>query len=354
MKPRTLAILVFAVAAALGTVLLRRADGPLPTPPAPTAHRQTYQCSMHPQIVSHEPGLCPICQMKLTPVDEPAAASGKPGAVPGHAPFTLSPERQQLIGVTHAPVTVRPLAIDLRAVGRVAYDPKLYQAIVEYREALHAKTQIKDSPWFEAHEGADAVIRAAALKLRQQGVAEDQLAVLRRQGGDPVNLLLPGKSVWVYAQVYEYEVELIRPGQTATISAPSLPERTFPAEVVSVDPILDPVTRTIRVRLLVETPDANLRPEAFVTVHLRVPLGEHLAVPADAVLDTGEHRIVFVVSGDGHFEPRAVALGRSAEGFREVLGGLAPGDEVVTSANFLIDSESRFRAALAAFRGHQH
>jgi len=273
------------------------------------------------------------------------------GNVPGRAPFTLSPERQQLIGVTHAPVGVRPLEVEVRAFGRVAYDPKLYQAIVEYREALRAKSLIKDSPWFEAHEGADAVIRAAALKLRQQGVSEAQLAGFGRGGSDPVNLLLPGKTVWVYAQVYEYELGLVRPGQRLEITVPSLPGRTFTAEVVAVDPIVDVATRTARVRALVETPAGDLRPETFVTVRLRVPLGEMLAVPEDAVLDTGEHRIVFVVTGDGRFEPRAVTLGRHAEGFYEVQAGLAAGEEVVTSANFLIDSESRFRAAIAAFHG---
>src|SRR5262249_18556219 len=126
-----------------------------------------------------------------------------PGGVPGHAPFTLSPERQQLIGVTRGRVERRPLAVEIRAAGRVARDPVLYKAIIEYREALKAKAQIKDSPWFEAHEGAEAVIRSAALKLRQQGISPEELEAIGRAATDPTNLLLPGKTVWVYAQVYE-------------------------------------------------------------------------------------------------------------------------------------------------------
>jgi multidrug efflux pump subunit AcrA (membrane-fusion protein) len=174
-----------------------------------------------------------------------------------------------------------------------------------------------------------------------------------------VNLLLPGKSVWVYGQVYEYEVQLVRPGQEMVVTVPSLPGRTFRARVVAVDPILNAMTRTARVRALVATPDASLRPETFVHVALHVPLGERVAVPESAVLDTGEHQIVFVLAGGGRFEPRAVALGREAQGYWEVLGGVEPGERVVTSANFLIDSESRFRAALAAFGapapgGHAH
>jgi Cu(I)/Ag(I) efflux system membrane fusion protein len=101
------------------------------------------------------------------------------------------------------------------------------------------------------------------------------------------------------------------------------------------------------VRALVATPDASLRPETFVNAEITVALGDLLAVPEEAVFDTGEHQFVFVTGADGRFEPRAVALGRAAQGFHEVLSGLAEGEEVVTSANFLIDSESRFRAAAA-------
>jgi Cu(I)/Ag(I) efflux system membrane fusion protein len=129
--------------------------------------------------------------------------------------------------------------------------------------------------------------------------------------------------------------------------------------VASIDPILDAQTRTARVRALVSTPDAALRPESFVDVRIQVPLGRGLAVPRDALMDTGEHQFVFVVSGAGEFTPRAVTLGREAGEAYEVLAGLEPDEEVVTSANFLIDSESRFRAALAGFgkapaTGHVH
>jgi hypothetical protein len=390
------AVLLLALAAVATVVVVRtRPAGPTRVATAP---KQKYQCSMHPQIVSDEPGICPICQMQLTPVEEapaaparerrivgyrhpmrpdvtspvpardemgmdylpifeesPAPAGG--GTVPGHAPFTLSAERQQLIGVTRARIDVRPLVVEIRTVGRVAYDPKLYEAIVEYREALRARERIQDSPFREAHEGSAAIVRSAALKLRQRGFSEAQIAAIDRHGPDPVNLLLPGPSVWVYAQVYEYELDLVRPQQELVVTAPSVPGRTWTASVAAIDPVLDPATRTARVRALVSTPEADLRPESFVDVRIRVPLGDRLAVPEDAVLDTGAQRIVFVVVGEGRFEPRAVTLGRDAQGYYEVLDGLHPGEEVVTSANFLIDSESRFRAALTAFGAggsHEH
>jgi multidrug efflux pump subunit AcrA (membrane-fusion protein) len=345
---------------------------------------------MHPQIVSDHPGVCPICQMKLQRVDDPEPeAAGNRGrllfyrhpmrpdvtsptpakdemgmdyvpvyaadvergesTVPGHAGFSLSTERQQLIGVTRGKVEMRDLALEIRAGGRVAYDPDLYQAIVEYREALRARASIAGSHLPEAQRGADAIVRGAALRLRQRGFSEAQVRAITARDADPVELLLPGKAVWVYAQVYEYEADLVRPGQPVVVTTPALPGVRYDAEVAAVDPILDAKTRSLRVRARVATPDARLRPETYVTMTLAVPLGRRLAVPRNAVLDTGEHRIAFVVSGAGHFEPRDVQVGRGTRDYYEVLGGLADGDEVVSSANFLIDSESRFRAALAAF-----
>lgn len=369
------------------------------------AEKAHYQCAMHPQIVSDEPGICPICQMKLQRVDDTGSGgagdgatrpskegaastaprtpkfyrhpmradvvSSKPakdemgmdyipvyedeptatgGDVPGHAAFTLSTERQQLIGVTKARIERRALKVEIRAVGRVAYDPKLYQAVVEYREAARSKRAIGESTIREAQSGADTLIRGAGLKLRQLGLSEAQIGLLTRATGDPVELLLPGKSVWIYAQVYEYEAPLVKQGQTMVVTSSALPGERFETKVMAVDPILDPMTRTMRVRGLVSTPDATLRPESFVDVTIHVPLGEQLAVPEDSVLDTGEHQIVFVVKHDGTFEPRALELGREAQGYYEVRSGVSEGEQVVTSANFLIDSESRFRAALAAYK----
>jgi membrane fusion protein, copper/silver efflux system len=408
MAKRLVGLVAVLVLVAGGAAALFVARTPAGTEVAGTAPpgegTATYQCAMHPEIVAHEPGLCPICQMKLQRVDVPGSGGDAPAGrlhegepssgerkivvyrhpmrpdvtspvpakdemgmdyvavyeddargeatsdVPGHAPFTLSTERQQLIGVTRGTVERRALEVEIRAVGRVAYDPALYQAVVEYREALRSKTEIRRSTLSEAQRGADAIVRGARLKLRQQGLSEAQIQQIGSSGRDPVELLLPGEAVWVYAQIYEYEAPLVAPGQTMIITAPSQPGRRFTATVAAIDPILDPMTRTVRVRGLVATPDASLRPESFVEVKIRVPLGERLAVPEEAVLDTGEHQIVFVVENGGSFEPRSVELGREAQGYYEVVSGLAAGEEVVTSANFLIDSESRFRAAVAAFQ----
>jgi Cu(I)/Ag(I) efflux system membrane fusion protein len=251
--------------------------------------------------------------------------------------------------VTRAAVERRRLDSDIRAVGTIAYDPTLYQAIVEYREALAARRQLGETAMDEARKGAEAIVHAATLRLRQLGLAEQQLRDLGAAGRNPVDLLLPSTTAWVYAQVYEYEMNLVRPGQAVSITTPAQRGRTYSGRVVAVDPILNATTRTARVRIQVAAADASLRPESFVQATIHVPSEDVVAVPADAVLPRGDQQLVFVVTDSGTFTPRAVRLGREAGGYYEVLEGLQPGEDVVTSANFLIDSESRFRSALAAF-----
>ncbi|MBX3026769.1 efflux RND transporter periplasmic adaptor subunit [bacterium] len=399
MRPRHLLVALLLLAAlAAGYAGRPLLDARLAAGPAATAtrHAPKYQCSMHPQIVSEHPGTCPICQMPLSLVDDgthpitpaprgertplfyrhpmradvtsPVPAQDEMGMdylpvyaddtgespvgaseVAGHAAFSLSRERQQLIGVRRGRVERRPLSRDIRAVGTVAYDPALYQAINDYRQALAGRARLQEAlP--ETREGSDAIARAAALRLRQLGLSEAQVRDIGRGGGDPQALLLPGATAWIYAQVYEYEIESVRPGQPVTVSVPSQADRTYHGTVAAIDPILDAATRTARVRVQVGNADRSLRPESFVTALIHVPTAEVVAVPSDAILDTGREQFIFVIEDGTRFTPRAVRTGREADGWTEIVAGVDPGAEVVTSANFLIDSESRFRAAVAAFQ----
>src|SRR5258707_9900605 len=217
---------------------LERVDEPAAAAAQPAAARTPlfYRHPMRPDVTSPEPAKDEM-GMDYLPVYE--AEVSKPGNVPGHAGFTLSTERQQLIGVTRAPVERRRLDGEIRAVGTVAYDPALYQAIVEYREALATTRQLGAAALPEARGGADAIVRAATLRLRQLGIAEAQLPEVAAAAHGPADLLLPGKSAWVYAQVYEYEMGAVHPGQAVTISASAQPPRTYPGRVVAVDPILN-------------------------------------------------------------------------------------------------------------------
>ena len=153
------------------------------------------------------------------------------------------------------------------------------------------------------------------------------------------------RSVWIWADIYEDEINLVQVGQEAALTLGSAPGKALPAVVSYVNPAIEPSTRTLRVRFDVSNEAGLLKPGMFATVELETKLGDVLALPEDAVIDTGERKIVFVEVGDGRYQPREVTLGRKASGSYEVLGGLSAGDAVVVSAQFLLDSESRLRAA---------
>ena len=154
-------------------------------------------------------------------------------------------------------------------------------------------------------------------------------------------------NVWVYADIYEYEIPLIAEGQPAELSLSYYPGETFRGKVSYIYPYLEEKTRTIKIRFEFPNPDWKLKPGMFANVRLYTQINERgLALPEDAVLDTGERQLVFVNKSEGVFEPREVRLGVKAEGFYEVLEGLSAGEIVATSANFLIDSESRLGSAM--------
>jgi Cu(I)/Ag(I) efflux system membrane fusion protein len=159
------------------------------------------------------------------------------------------------------------------------------------------------------------------------------------------NLLLPTETAWVYGEIYEYEMKLVRPGQMAQITTQALPGMTFEGKVIAIDPIVNAMSRTLKVRIEVENKDKSLTPEMYVDVVIEAPLGEKLAIPEDALFDMGDKQFVFVVKDEGRFVPTEIKVGHEADGHYEVLKGLMEGEKVITSSNFLIDSESRFRAA---------
>jgi multidrug efflux pump subunit AcrA (membrane-fusion protein) len=160
--------------------------------------------------------------------------------------------------------------------------------------------------------------------------------------------------VWIWAEVFENDIDLVRLGQEATIRLQSSPGTERRATVSFVSPVLAPATRTLRLRFDANNADGALKPGQYATAELDVSLGEALAVPADAVIRTGDRDVVFVESGPGRYEPRQVVLGRKAEDLYEVRTGLTAGERVVVSSQFLLDSESRVRGASSgpAHGGH--
>ena len=150
-------------------------------------------------------------------------------------------------------------------------------------------------------------------------------------------------TVWITADIYEYELPLIKVGDTAVIQLSYFPGREFTSRIDYIYPTLTGDTRTAKARFIIPNPGGQLKPQMFTNVEVRLNLGSKLAVPEDAVIDTGLRKVVYVDKGDGNFEPREVMTGVKAEKLVEVTRGLKAGDRVASSANFLIDSEAKLK-----------
>ena len=374
---------------------------------AGTHHEQAvYYCPMHPTYTSDRPGNCPICNMRLVKREQPTetTASAQPqahkilywtdpmlpgfkadkpgkspmgmdlvpvyeeeqphaaaGAAPaGYAPVQLTQEKQQLIGVTTAPAVRRRLAKTIRAAGTIAHDPELYQAQAEYIQAVQALARAQQGAAPDVIEQSRQMVEASRIRLKHLGLSDEMVQEVATASQPEHGLLFahPGDPVWMYAQVYEYELPLVRVGQEVVVDVPALPGELFHGTVRAIDAMVDMMTRTTRIRAQLQDPNGHLRPDMFVNASIVVDLGEVLAVPAEAVFDTGAKQIVFVDvdQGAGLLEPRDVVLGAKADGYDEVKSGVTEGELVVTSGNFLIDSESRLKGALEGLSGggHQH
>ena len=255
------------------------------------------------------------------------------------------------------------------------YSPELVSAQEEYAIALRTQG-VSNTQGSSFANGSDGLVGAARRKLALWDVPESEIVRLEK-GGQPAKTLtlhspLAGvvtrkdvvdgmkleagampyeivdlSSVWVLADVYESELRFVSRNMPASLKLNAFPNREFKGKVMFIDPLLDPQTRTVKVRLSFPNPDGELRPEMFGEVLLVGAPREGLSIPIDAVIDSGTEKLVFVAVGAGKFQPRVVKLGQSDGLGVEVLGGLSLGERVVTRANFLVDSESRLRASLA-------
>jgi RND family efflux transporter MFP subunit len=155
-------------------------------------------------------------------------------------------------------------------------------------------------------------------------------------------------AVWVIADVYEYELPRLSLGQTAAMTLSYWPGKSWTGRVTYVYPAVDEMTRTVKVRLEFANPKAELKPEMYAQVTIHGQSREALVLPDDVVIDSGTRKVVFVAEGKGRLSPREISVGDHAGGQYEVTGGLSAGETVARGANFLVDSESRLKAALSA------
>jgi hypothetical protein len=315
---------------------------------APATRVLYWTDPMIPGYKSDKPGKSPM-GMDLIPVygENAISVEASTAAPEGYAPILITPQKRQFIGVTTAPAQRRTLTKTIRTVGIVAHDPELYQAQEEFIQARWAWEQAQGGTLPEVTERAQRLVQSSRLRLRHLGLSEEMIDEVGTWTQPDHRLLLGGAGqFWVYVSVYEYELPLIQQGQHVDIETSAVPGVMFSGTVRAIDPMLDPATRSVRVRVVVEDPQGVLKPEMFVNASIQVAAGEVLAIPEEAVFDTGTKKIVFVDKGEGLFEPRDVEVGVKAEGSYEITSGVAEGELVVTSGNFLIDSESRLKAAL--------
>jgi Cu(I)/Ag(I) efflux system membrane fusion protein len=255
------------------------------------------------------------------------------------------------------------------------YSPDIIAAEREYLMAAGTEERAAEIP-----VGKQQVIEGALQRLRSWEVPEDELQRLRKEG-KPRQLVtlhapasgvvlekhvvqgmrfMPGEalyhiadlsSLWVLAEVYEQDLSLVQPGQTASIRITAYPDKVFTGKVTFIYPTVNPQTRTVQVRIELPNPDGLLKPSMYANVELAaIPnLEPVLVIPNSAVLYSGIRQVVLLDQGEGRYQPRQVKLGRQGDNDVQVLEGLAEGDKVVVSANFLIDAESNLRAALGSF-----
>jgi Cu(I)/Ag(I) efflux system membrane fusion protein len=343
----------------------------------------------------------------------PGMQSGKQTSGALSHEFVVPVERQQQIGVTYATVTRAPLHHTIRAVGVVETDMQRHWAFVArvdgYVKELFVPSagQLveKDAPLMsiyspdlltterelvmllrmrdeakskDARVTPERLIAAAESRLRQWNVIDEQIAEIerKREPGESLTLRSPFRGVvqevpahqginvkvgdhlidiadlsvvWVSAEFYESELSMLKTGQSVTVTTSSYPNEHFEGEIAVINPFLEQAKRTAKVRIDIPNPDFKLRPGMYANVELGMDMGEGLTVPASAVMPTGSREIAFVDKGGGKLEPRVVELGEQIGDHYEVKSGLAEGERVVASANFLIDAESKVQGALNDF-----
>lgn len=373
------------------------------------ADNHQYTCGMHPFILQDAPGTCPICGMDLTPVKSETTGGGSSASTITIDPVTrqnmgvrTAPVSRRSLSRTIRTVGVvgyeepQQYTVNTKVDGWIEhlyvnetgafvkkgqplldiYSPDLVAAQEDFLLALRNKTALQDSLIPEIAAGADRLLESSRKRLQYWDISDEQIEKLSRTATVLKTLVLnapyggiitskkayPGmyakagmelfqisdiSSVWIYADIYEYELPWVKVGQTTRIQLP-YDRKPLIGKISTIYPYVEPKTRTVKVRIDLENPAFELKPDMYVNVHLATEtVNDVLTIPVEAVLNSGEEQTVFVDLGDGKFAPRQIELGlQSEEGFVEVKQGLAADEKVVISAQFMLDSESTLREAI--------
>ena len=254
------------------------------------------------------------------------------------------------------------------------YSPDLVSTQQELLIAKKSRDILENSDFGDIGSRSRSLYNATRERLKYWDISDSQINRVERQGTPLKTLTLysaldgfvvtrnvfPGQQVgpeadlfviadlsniWIQTEVYEYEIQSVSLGQKASVSFPSFPGKTFTGKVTYISPEMDPKTRTLKIRVELANPDFKIKPDMYANVELKLDYGKKLSIPQEAVLDSGADQMVFVAREGGYFEPRKIIAGPRVDGRLIVLDGLKAGEQVVTSANFLIDSESQLKSA---------
>ena len=292
-----------------------------------------YTCPMHPQIHMDKPGKCPICGMELVPVSKGGGEHKQDGdQSKNEKGISINPAHAQRIGVKTEAIATRDLSRTIRAFGRNSFSPELWVAQNEYLEAKKL--------------GDASLLEATKRKLRTLGVSKEWM-------GKTEGLYAPGdnKPGTLEGFIAGGDALLLEKGNNAEI----LDEKgrlLGTGEVVSIGEVIDPETRLVRL-LVKQTDVAPSLANAFIQLRVKAPIGRLLSVPTAAILFNGDHNMVYATDGHGNYFAKKIELGRQADDFYEVKGGVEEGELVVTNGHFLIDSETQIKTG-GTSGGHQH
>jgi Cu(I)/Ag(I) efflux system membrane fusion protein len=362
---------------------------------------------MHPAYKSDKPGVAPDCGMELVPkyaneettTQMPAGTITLGAAKQAMAGVRTVEARRALLvrdlhtsalivadeaRISHIHVKVSGYLdkVYVDSIGQLVkkgdpvftlYSPDLVAAEEEYLIARRGEATLGGAPFAEVRQGAESLLASSRQKLKLLDVTDAQIAKLDAKGEAereltfyaPVSGFVTDRKaypqasvtpetelytlsdlsrVWAIADIYEYEAPFVHIGQKATFTLSYVPGKSYTGAISYIYPTLDPQTHTLKVRVELANPHMVLKPQMFADAVLHIDYGRQLLVPQEAVLNSGNTQQVFVVHPGGVFEPRAVTIGPVVDGQAAVLTGLKEGETVVSSGNFLIDSESRLKS----------
>jgi len=361
-----------------------------------------YTCPMHTEIVRNKPGTCPICGMDLVLKQQ---GQKTPSDLSGLSVVDLTPERVQLLGMVTATAKREKLPQAIRSVGFAApnenlrmlvqtkvsgwvesvfttqaslvrkgevlatlYSPELVSAQYEFLNAKRYHTELENARKKLASFGLaeqdigeleknQKVAHAINIRASNDGYVQ-QKNVFRGTYVQPDTVLfeiVDWSKMWVNAEVYEQDVSMVQAGQKTRLKFLSYPNAEFTGSVLLIAPELNDETRTLRVRIELDNADLKIRPGMYADVVFETRIVEGVFVPQQAIIDNGSMQYVFVVQNKTKFVPKKVVLGVRSGDYVEIKSGIDDGEEVLTTGNFLIDSESRMDSALEEFKSsHAH